>query len=497
MVMVNEHVQAYLYKILLVERVDMKKKIPLLLPLILILTLLLSACELPLPISAADSAKESEVSETEPASTEEETETLTPEETEAVTETPAATEEPTAEATDETSPSPEPTQDPSLQTYGPTNFPEGINPLTGWPVSDPDLLKLPPALISISNFPASARPQAGLNTSPLVFEMTIGEGMTRFLAMFYGAFPSTVSGQTEGDPTGGTAGGTGDSSSGGSSGDSSGDTAGSGFDPGSASVGPIRSGRLPYEDIRSIYNGFLVMASAYSGIAQTLSDATTIYGSDSSDINSAMIGIDQLYNIALGHSEGYPGSNFNLEGMKFSPDVPEGGKTAETVWVFYSNLNQIQWRYDAALGGYVRYDIKTDGSGEFVMSTDRLTGDPILRENVIVMYAFHEYYAPTLIDVYLTNMPNMKAVLFRDGQIFDIFWNTQYGEYEQETGLLRPMRFVDANGDPIALKNGRTWVEIVSTSSFHVESEISDTPFTPIKEAEGTGLWLVRYKGLY
>jgi hypothetical protein len=480
----------------------MKKKIPFLLSLILILTLLLSACELPLPISAAAGEKETEVSETEPAATEEVTETATLEETEAVTETPAATEEPTEEATEEASPTPEPTQDPSYQTYGPTNFPEGISPLTGWPVSDPDLLKLPPALISISNFPASARPQAGLNTSPLVFEMTIGEGMTRFLAMFYGAFPSSVSGQTEGDMAGGTAGGAGDSSSGdtsggGSGGDTSGDTAGGGLDASSASVGPIRSGRLPYEDIRSIYNGFLVMASAYSGIAQTLSDATTIYGSDSSDINSAMIGIDKLYTIAQGHAEGYPGSNFNLDGMKFSPDIPEGGKPAETVWVFYSNLNQIQWRYDEALGGYIRYDIKTDGSGEFVMATDRLTGEPILRENVIVIYAFHEYYAPTLIDVYLTNMPKMKAVMFRDGQVFDIFWSTQFGDYEQQTGLLRPMRFIDANGDPVALKNGRTWVEIVSTTSFHVESEISENPFTPIKEAEGTGLWLVRYKGLY
>lgn len=475
----------------------MKTKFPLLLTLVLILTLLLSACELPLSLSAAGGHKESEASETEPAPVEE-TETPALEETEEAIERPSATEEPTeTEIVDETSEgssTPDPTQDPTGLTCGPTDFPEGINPLTGWPVSDPDLLKLPPALISISNFPASARPQAGINTSPIIFEMTIGEGMTRFLAMFYGGFPQTVSGQTEGEPAGGTSGGAGDSSSGG---DSSGGTAGGGADSGSASVGPIRSGRLPYEDIRSIYSGFLVMASAYSGIAQTLSDATTIYGSDSSDINSAMIGIDQLYNIALGHAEGYPGSNFNLEGMKFSPDVPEGGKPADQVWVFYSNLNQVQWRYDEALGGYVRYDIKTDGSGEFVMATDRLTGEPVLRENVIVIYAFHEYLAPTLIDINLTNMPKMKAVLFRDGQIFDIFWSTQFGDYEQETGLLRPMRFMDTNGDPVALKNGRTWVEIVSTTSFHVESEISDHPFTPIKEAEGTGFWLVRYKGTY
>ncbi len=239
------------------------------------------------------------------------------------------------------------------------------------------------------------------------------------------------------------------------------------------------------------------MASAYSGVAANLNDTTTIYGSDSSDINSARIGVSQLYNIALERSQTPPGNSFTLKGNKFSPTPPEGGMRADEVWLFYSNLNQIQWRYDEERGAYIRYDIKTDGSGEFVMSTDRLDGDPIARENVIVLFAMHEYYAPTLIDIYLDNMPPMKALLFRDGEIHEIFWTTQYGDYEKETGLLRPIRFVDEDGNPVALKNGQTWVEIVSTSSFHVESEISDLPFLPIKEAEGTGLWLVRYKGLY
>ncbi len=68
--------------------------------------------------------------------------------------------------------------------------PSTLNPLTGLPVDNSDLLELPPALVSIANFPVSARPQAGLSFSPFVFEMYIGEGMTRFLALFYGEFPS-------------------------------------------------------------------------------------------------------------------------------------------------------------------------------------------------------------------------------------------------------------------------------------------------------------------
>jgi hypothetical protein len=351
-----------------------------------------------------------------------------------------------------------------LQNVGPDNFPEGINPLTGLPVKNADLLKLPPALISVSNFPASGRPQSGLNSSPIVIELTVGQGMTRFLVMFYGAYPELVSSQTEGEP---------------------------------ASIGPIRSGRLPYEDIRKIYSGFLVMASAYSAVGETLSQTTSVFGSDEDNINSAMVDVNKLAQIAQSRSETYAGQNFSLEGMLFSQTPPENGFTADQAWVFYSKLNQIQWQYEPELGAYVRYDISTDGSGEFTMSTDRLTGQPLTRENVIVLFAEHDYQAPTLIDIDLTNKPPTKAILFRDGEIHEIFWTTRYGAFEQETGLLRPIRFVDAEGNPVPLKHGQSWIHLVSPASNYLESALRDDPFNPMVPEEGTGLWLVRYRGLY
>ncbi|MBT3337045.1 MAG: hypothetical protein HN855_16260 [Anaerolineae bacterium] len=75
--------------------------------------------------------------------------------------------------------------------YGPNaeDFPEGINPLTGLPASDPALLKAPAMLLSIPHFPASARPQSGLSFTPWVFEFLIGEGTTRLLGVFYGEMP--------------------------------------------------------------------------------------------------------------------------------------------------------------------------------------------------------------------------------------------------------------------------------------------------------------------
>ncbi len=345
---------------------------------------------------------------------------------------------------------------------GPCEFPDGTNPLTGLLAQDPDLLALPPALLSVSNFPASARPQAGLNDSAFTFEMTIGEGMTRFLALFYGQFPEAVSGQKEGAPA----------------------------------IGPIRSGRLPYEDLRALFDGFLVMASADSGVAQTLSDATSIYGSDGDDINSALISIETL--AALAQSQGErTGRKPNLEGLCFSPEPPAGGQRAEDLHIFYSSLNQIKWTYDPARGAYVRHDITTDGSGEFPVSTDRLTGESITKENLIVLFAHHDFKAPTLIDIHLTNMPPMPALLLRDGVLIEIFWTTAFGDYEKETGLMRPIRFVDAEGNPVPLKPGQTWVHIVTDYSYFFESARVAQPFYAGQEENGSGYWLVRFKGKY
>lgn len=88
------------------------------------------------------------------------------------------------------SPTPQPFATPI--TLGPAaeTFPTGVNPLTGLPVADASLLDIPALLISISHFPAMARPQAGLSFAPLVYEFSITEGSTRHLAAFYGQFPA-------------------------------------------------------------------------------------------------------------------------------------------------------------------------------------------------------------------------------------------------------------------------------------------------------------------
>jgi hypothetical protein len=321
-----------------------------------------------------------------------------------------------------------------------------------------------------------------LSTSPLVFEMAIGEGMTRFLAVFYGSFPSAVSGQTEGDVNSG-------STSGGGSTSGSDSTA-------DGQIGPIRSGRLPYETMRAQLNGFLVIASASSNVAATLNSSTNFFGSDSSDINSSMIGVDQLEKIANAQYTRI-GKEPYLEGLYFDMQVPANGSIAEKAWIYYSFLNQVQWQYDPELGAYKRSDISTDGKSTFTLSTDRLNSQPIAKENVIILFANHDYKKPTLISIELDNVVKGKAILFRDGQAYDIFWTSKYGDFEKETGLLRPIRFMDAEGNPFPLKPGETWIEIVSLSSRAWEADPTRFPFYAPVNQPGSGLWAIRYYGKY
>lgn len=99
---------------------------------------------------------------------------------------------PTLTATATITPTPQPRLMPVDYGAELENFPPNYNPLTGRALQDPTLLDLPAMLVSISNIPISARPQAGLGFASWVFEYYIGEATTRFLGVFYGQYPRRI-----------------------------------------------------------------------------------------------------------------------------------------------------------------------------------------------------------------------------------------------------------------------------------------------------------------
>lgn len=358
---------------------------------------------------------------------------------------------------------PSPTPTPEPQPLGPASFPPGVNPLTGLPVSNPENLSLPPALVSITNFPVSARPQAGLSFTPFVFEMYIGEGASRFLALFYGDYPVRLE-QPGSDPEDQVI---------------------------SDGIGPIRSGRLPYEPLRKHYNGFLVMASAASMVSAQLSQVSNIFGSDNDNINSAMIGASKLEQIARSQSKSLDLTA--LSGLYFDAAAPAGGAPAKMIWLPYSYKNQIIWRHNPESGGYNRYQDNADGK-TFIQASDRLNGEPLNYENVVILFAEHRAHYETVIDIQLSYVNRMPALLFRDGTMHEIFWTTRNEEYERTTGKIRPIRFIDANGNPFPLKPGQTWVQFVPLGTRYDEVIESEHYFDlKTKRQPGSGVWAIRF----
>jgi hypothetical protein len=84
---------------------------------------------------------------------------------------------------------------------------------------------------------------------------------------------------------------------------------------------------------------------------------------------------------------------------------------------------------------------------------------------VIVMLVEHtsQNSANTIINLDM-DFKSGEAFLFRNGQVYEILWSTVSGDYEQTTGKLRPVRFTDLDGNPIALAPGQVFVELINAS---------------------------------
>jgi hypothetical protein len=364
---------------------------------------------------------------------------------------PTGTESPPATATFLPSSTQQPSPSPTSGPLGPESYPPDINPLSGLPVSQPKNLNLPPALISIPNSPVSARPQAGLSFSPLVFEMYIGEGATRFLALFYGDYPYSEDVE--------------------------------------AYVGPIRSGRIPYETLRTIYNGFLMFAGASWRVLPFLDEYIVVYNEDPENINGARTSVSRMIEIAQIKQEFLGAPAFS--GLLFDKNPPPGGKPGNMLWVAFNYTAQVFWRFDSGSGAYMRYQDQGEGTPLQVL-TDKLNEENLTYENVIVLYTDYHRYDELYFDIDLLYVNRYPALLFRDGKMYEIYWTTRNQEPEWTTGKLRPIRFIDYDGNPIALKPGQTWVELIQLHSPTYET-IDTTDYRQLSTIweRGSGNWAV------
>ena len=319
----------------------------------------------------------------------------------------------------------------SIPVYGPEEYPVNINPLTGLVADDPALLDRCPMLIKVSNYPRSGRPHAGLSMADLVFDYYIGEGMNRFAALYYGQD--------------------------------------------AIQVGPIRSGRLVDAQLATFYHGILAYKGAWFKVNDVLRSTLktrAISGAPSTcpgicdngleTVTSMFANTGELATFAL--DKGICSAERpDLSGMVFSVALPADGRPVTDLAVNFNAYNRAEWHYDSTAGVYLRWIESIAGEeGEEIVTmvplTDANTGLQLAFENIVILFAKHDMYAPTYFDIELgKNTSGARAVLFRDGKAFDAIWKS--------TGADKPLQFFNTEGGYLPFKPGHTWLVIVGSRS--------------------------------
>ncbi len=328
-------------------------------------------------------------------------------------------------------PTPEPTPTPGkVIQYGPTDFPDDVNPLTGLEVSDPAILNRRPVMIKVSNFPREGRPHAGLSYADIVFNYYMGVGADRFMGVYYGQ-----------DAT---------------------------------QVGPIRSGRLVDRFLVSMYQGVLGMEYADSYVFSKLIDRLGYSRmiSSSTDTCPAICSnktpqtVTSVFANTAEFSKLYekknPGQNTRqiLDGMVFNSVAPAGGETGNELTVRYGIGTIGNWRYDPATSKYLRYQEAETGDPDvfdLIPQVDSLTSKQLSFSNVIVIFAYIETLNrdDTLHEIHIANKDG-RALIFRDGQMYNVTFKAL-----KES----PIQFYWPDGKNFELQPGNTWIHMVGQMS--------------------------------
>ncbi len=322
-----------------------------------------------------------------------------------------------------------------------STFAPDVNPLTAETVDDPSVLQRRPIAIKVANSSEpGVRPQSGVSSADLVFEHEAEGGVTRWTAIFLSKTP--------------------------------------------ALVGSNRSCRIIDADLPAMYKSLLA-CSGFSGgtreyyikptefyaerrvFSEEFGDSATIFVRTTTAAAPHNLFVDPaaMWDEATRRGINEPQ---DLSGMIFST-VPVGSSSPASQIIILYRAERAEWRYDPQstacsrqLGCYLRW---SDG----IAHTDALNGQQLSAANVVVVYANHVEDARYLEDVAAgghysiqiqiwndpsnPSQPGGRAQILRDGRVVEGQWS-------------RPSRFdmlsfIDADGNPIPLKPGITWFQLV------------------------------------
>lgn len=329
-----------------------------------------------------------------------------------------------------------PSVTPTPVVYGPKDFPDGINPLTGLQVANPAILNRRPVAVKVNIVPRTTnRPPWGISFADIVYDYYHNAGYNRFHAIFYGNDAELV--------------------------------------------GPIRSARmLDHELVRmyqsvfaygfadqiinsrilnSEYANRLILEGQRADCPPTAQTPLCRYEPSGSDF---LLGSTKSMT-EYAKNKGVTTDGMDLTGMYFTTQFPSDGQLATQLYVRYSGDDYVRWDYDPASGKYLHFqdNVYDQGQGEeYAPLLDRVNNLQVTAENVVVLYVRHEYFRQPpgeIVDILLSGTG--KAVAFRDGQAYQVNWN--------RANINSVLTLTQADGSPFPFKPGKTWFQVVGQTS--------------------------------
>lgn len=290
---------------------------------------------------------------------------------------------------------------------------DGRAPLTGLPTSA--ALDHAAVTVKISNTP-DAHPQRGLGAADIVFVEPITGATTRLAAVFHSQLP--------------------------------------------AQVGPVRSLRPMDAPLISPTKGVIANTMADVWVQQYIDQVAGLANLGTLRVPKGTYYIDSRRR-APNHVFAQPGRLLKLTD-RFAPPRPyfsyaadiehstplRSGQAAASVTVGYGGSATATWRYDGGSGRWLRAE---------KWSVHRLEdGRQVSAQNVLVLHAQRDLsFARAKSSMTILDLVDASGSLhlFTGGKVADGHWS--------KTGVDEPFAFTTANGKPLLLAPGSTWVECV------------------------------------
>lgn len=335
---------------------------------------------------------------------------------------------------------------------GPWEYPQGINPLTGLPYPSMEALNRRNLIVKISNWPPKVRPQHAINQADLVYEYEAEGGVTRFAGIYRNNAPTQV--------------------------------------------GSIRSARLLDIELIQMYAALL----AYSGTSKPIHDIyinapfrplllSTSLG-DSCDRggfcrDNSKIGLGYEHTLFGDTSKMWElatirklNIGYRANGFAFALRPNKGGREARDIYINWYNRTDVRWQYAEARDQYLRY---ADG----MTHLDAADQSQLWADNLIFLQVKHntrhDLFTPGSIDesYEVALWGQGQALVLREGKLHSgIWWRSSKNRGEA-------LRLNLADGEPILLKPGRSWITIVrSLDSLQISAELQDPSHTPLALAQ-------------